>query len=94
MSQNLHGDSVAVKVRWVPKNSSQRFRLALKEHNGAQFADLRLYFRTSSDDEFKPTKKGLAVTLKHWRPFVAAVRALDADLIAAGLVSADEGTPA
>ncbi len=46
----------------VDKNSRERIEVRLAEYEGHPYIDIRTYWRSGEDEEWKPSKKG--VTLK------------------------------
>lgn len=47
------------------KNPDEEVRLTLKEYKERRYLDLRLWFQSSNDGEFYPTKKGLTLSLDY-----------------------------
>ena len=45
----------------IKKNNTEIIRISQSEFKGKSFIDCRVYFRTDENDEWKPTKKGIAL---------------------------------
>ncbi len=45
----------------VDKNSRERIEVRAAEYQGHQYIDIRTYWRTTDDDAWKPSKKGVTV---------------------------------
>ena len=69
----------------VQKNAGEQIRLALREYEGREFVDIRLFFKTDSD-EWQPTRKGLAVSPRHWSAFREELAQLEGELRVRGLL--------
>ena len=46
---------------WVDKNSRERIEVRACELEGHPFIDIRQFWRTSPDEEWRPTKKGVTI---------------------------------
>jgi len=62
-------------IHEIEKSPTEVILFALLEYHGHRFADIRIFFE---DDEgaWKPTRKGIAVPLKHLADFAEGVRKL------------------
>jgi len=47
-------------IKNIQKNKTEQIRITLNEFKGYQLANLRVYFKTEDDEEYKPTKKGIS----------------------------------
>ena len=45
----------------VDKNSRERIEVRAAEYEGHPYIDIRTYWRTKDDDEWKPSKKGVTL---------------------------------
>ena len=70
----------------ILKNSTERLQFSLAEYEGHRYADLRVHYRTDSD-EFVPTRKGITVSPARWPAFREAVEALERQMEEEGLLS-------
>ena len=48
-------------VAEIPKNASEIVRIALSEFKGKPLIDVRVYFKSETGGEPKPTRKGVAI---------------------------------
>jgi len=44
----------------IKKNNTEIIRISQSEFKGKSFIDCRVYFRKDENDDWKPTKKGIA----------------------------------
>jgi len=73
-------------VKELPKNSMERIRFSVETFRGQKFADIRTYYLDTTSDEWRPSKKGLAITPVLWGEFVQKVEELGAQMEAQGLL--------
>ena len=57
MSDNVIGE--------IQKNQREKIIASINEFKGNTFVDLRVYYEDELTGEYKPTKKGLAVSAKN-----------------------------
>ncbi len=69
------------------KNPLERLQIALREYNGHQFIDIRLYF-LGEDEQWHPTKRGATIGPKQWSEFLEAIGKVQAQLPSASPPSA------
>ena len=56
MSERLIGE--------VTKNSKEKILISLSEYEGHRYIDLRVHYEEEGTGEYKPTKKGIALSEK------------------------------
>ena len=49
----------------IEKNSKEKIIASISEFKGNTFVDLRVHFEDERSGEYKPTKKGIAVSAKN-----------------------------
>ena len=49
----------------VKKNSKEKIIVSINEFKGNKFVDLRVHYEDETSGEYKPTKKGKAVSSKN-----------------------------
>jgi hypothetical protein len=71
------------------KNATEVVRLSLTEFRGHKLIDLRVYY---SDDagQFKPTKKGVSVSVGLYTELKKAIHSLEKTLLDLNLITAEE----
>lgn len=47
-----------------PKNSFEEVRISLTEFKGKELIDLRVYYQPDGEEEMRPTKKGITISLE------------------------------
>jgi len=47
------------------KNPEEEVRFSVREYKERQYLDLRLWFLSQNDGEYRPTKKGITLALEH-----------------------------
>ena len=48
-------------ITQIKKNSSEVYRIYVKEYEGYKFIDVRIYYMDKNSGEYKPTKKGISI---------------------------------
>ena len=46
-----------------PRNESEQVQMALKKYKGRHYIDLRIWFLGEEDSVYRPTKKGISLSL-------------------------------
>ncbi len=46
----------------IEKNSLQKIRVTSETYKGHDFVDIRVYYRDEAEDDYKPSKKGIAIS--------------------------------
>ena len=55
----------------LPKNSMEKYVVAVKEYKGKKFLDIRIYYQADPVNiDWKPTKKGITVTKNNKSDFL------------------------
>ncbi len=60
-STGRQGVGVNKLLGTVDKNSRERIEVRAAEYQGHQYIDIRTYWRTTDDETWKPSKKGVTV---------------------------------
>ncbi len=63
----------------VDKNTRERIEVRLTEYEGHPFVDIRTYWRTGEDEEWKPSKKGVTLKPTLVGELIAVLRKADDD---------------
>ena len=71
------------------KNATEVVRVSLTEFRGRKLIDLRVYY-TNDEGEYRPTRKGIAISVDGYPEFRNAIARLDKVLLDQKLVSADD----
>ncbi len=45
----------------IEKNSLQKIMVTSETYKGHDFVDVRVYYRNEAEDDYKPSKKGIAI---------------------------------
>ncbi len=51
----------SILIGVVDKNSGERIEIRAAEYEGHPYVDIRTYWRTRDDEEWKPSKKGVTL---------------------------------
>src|SRR6185436_8653608 len=73
----------------LPKGSGEEVRVSLGEFKGKQYIDLRVYFE-NDDGEWKPTKKGVALSVNLFHKLKDALKEAEDTLKENGLLPDEE----
>jgi hypothetical protein len=76
----------------LPKNSREVIHFRLAEFKGHRFVDLRIYTKEDGKNP-APTRKGLAVSPHLWPQFRAALAQVEAAMVRAGWLDAEDLIP-
>ena len=49
----------------IEKNSKEKIIVSINEFKGNKFTDLRVHYEDETSGEYKPTKKGIAISAKN-----------------------------
>ncbi len=58
----------------IEKNSSQKIRVSSKNYKGHDFIDIRIFYQDEVEDDYKPTKKGIAIAPDKLEGLIALLR--------------------
>jgi hypothetical protein len=64
----MHKEEAVDNVRVIhsfQKNQEEEIRFSLKEYKERRYLDIRLWFVSPNDGEYRPTKKGITLSLDH-----------------------------
>jgi hypothetical protein len=73
----------------VPKNSNETIQLNLEEYRGHKLADLRVYCQNGQGGTV-PTRKGISIPISLWPQIRAGLIKLEAAMVAAGWLDAED----
>ena len=62
------------------KNSFEEVRISLTEFKGKELIDIRVYFKPDGEEEMKPTKKGITISLDKFPELKKGLLALEKEL--------------
>jgi hypothetical protein len=66
-------------VHTIQKNQEEEFRLSLHSYKDRQYLDLRVWFLPATGNEYRPSKKGITLSVEYLPELKKGVqRALDA----------------
>jgi len=71
------------------KNATEVVRVSITEFRGRKLIDLRVYY-TDDEGEYRPTRKGIAISVDGYPEFRNAIARLDKVLLDQKLVTADD----
>jgi hypothetical protein len=75
------GDRVLARL---DKSATEEIRLARSRYKAKAVIDIRAFYLDATTQTWKPTKKGIAFVVEHWRAFYKAVLQADQLLRQAG----------
>jgi Transcriptional Coactivator p15 (PC4) len=75
------GDRVLARL---DKSATEEIRLARSRYKAKEVVDIRIFYLDATTQTWKPTKKGIAFVVEHWRAFYEAVLQADQRLRQAG----------
>ena len=71
------------------KNATEVVRVSLTEYRGRKLVDVRVYY-TDDEGQYRPTKKGVSLSLDVYPDFKRALVALDKILLERELLSPED----
>lgn len=71
------------------KNATEVVRVSITEFRGRKLIDLRVYY-TDDEGEYRPTRKGISISVDGYPEFRNAIARLDKVLLDQKLVSTDD----
>lgn len=71
------------------KNATEVVRVSITEFRGRKLVDLRVYY-TDDEGEYRPTRKGISISVDGYPEFRNAIARLDKVLLDQKLVTADD----
>ena len=74
-------------VAEMEKGWNEKLVFSLSEFKGKQYADIRVYYE-DDEGEWKPTRKGVALSLERWEEFKDNLKELEEYLVAKGHLEA------
>lgn len=48
---------------WIEKNKTQKIKISLNEFKENKFLDLRIFYYNDDEEIYKPTKKGISISI-------------------------------
>lgn len=76
-------------VTEMERGWNEKIVFSLSEFKGKNYADIRIYYE-DDEGEWKPTKKGIAITLDRFQEFQEHLAKLEEFLIAQGHVTVEK----
>ena len=73
----------------IGKNAGEVVRVSLSEFDGHDLVDVRVFFKTQTSPELKPTKKGVALRPALLPELIALLKDAEYQARAAGLIGDD-----
>ena len=64
----------------IQKRDNEQIRLEIRQYRGSTFVDLRSYYCTEADPEYKPTKKGITISPDQYAEFLGHMIRIGYDL--------------
>ena len=77
---------VQKKAVVITRGSNEQLRLGIREREGGQVVDIRIYVQ-DANGEWSPSPKGVSVSLDQWPAFVDAIFRVGDELELKGLIS-------
>jgi len=71
------------------KNATEVVRVSLREYRGRKLIDMRIHY-SDDEGEYRPTKKGVSLSLETYPDFKRAVVALEKILLERDLLSPED----
>lgn len=59
------------------KNSREEIQIKKVEKNGKHYVDIRVFWFDSSNDEFKPSGKGVAIAFENFNEFKELINSIE-----------------
>ena len=58
----------------IQKNSKEKIIVSVNEYEGHTYVDLRVYYEDTKTEEYKPTKKGIALSKKNINEIIVLLK--------------------
>jgi len=71
------------------KNATEVVRVSLTEYRGRKLVDVRIYY-SDAEGQYRPTKKGVSLSLEVYPDFKRAMLALEKVLLERDLISPED----
>ena len=84
MTQKVTHESPSCNIAFK-KNSTEEYRFTVEHYHGHACADLRVFYR-ADDGEYRPTRKGIVISVENWPAFLQGIDTLGRQLEAQGLL--------
>ena len=78
-------NDTTVPIAQFAKNAKEEVRVSIDDYHGHKLINLRIYYR-SADDEWKPGKQGLALSVNLYRDLADALAKVGEQLRSQGLI--------
>ena len=76
-------------IEQFEKNATEVVRVSLTEYRGRKLVDIRVYY-SDSEGQYRPTKKGVALSVDVYPDFKRAMLALEKILLERDLLSPED----
>ena len=76
-------------IEQFEKNATEVVRVSLTEYRGRKLVDVRVYY-SDSEGQYRPTKKGVALSVDIYPDFKRALLALEKILLERDLISPED----
>lgn len=76
-------------IEQFEKNATEVVRVSLTEYRGRKLVDVRVYY-SDSEGQYRPTKKGVALSVDVYPDFKRAMLALEKILLERDLISPED----
>jgi hypothetical protein len=83
------GENMDEILAQFEKNATEVVRVSLREYRGRQLIDVRVYY-SDDEGEYRPTKKGVSLTVEGYPEFKKAIAVLEKALLDRKLVTPEE----
>ncbi len=61
----------------IEKNSREKIRLSISEFKGKKLIDLRIWYEDKENQDYKPSKKGLSISVDKYQELKDAIIKLE-----------------
>ena len=76
-------------IEQFEKNATEVVRVSLTEYHGRKLIDVRVYY-SDSEGQYRPTKKGVSLSVDVYPDFKRALRTLEKILLERDLISPED----
>ncbi len=67
----------------IQKSSTEQVQVDIREYKGKKYLDIRLWFNSSIDPEYRPTKKGISLPVALLPDLQKAIMSLEPETVTA-----------
>ena len=65
--------NIGIKIRDIEKGPNEIIRIEISEYKGHTLLNIRVWYKSSEDSEYKPTPRGVAINLNLYEEFRQAI---------------------